>query len=186
VEGLQTQFNFQPDQLTLQDIYAENLQGFNKDAYHLNAGGKAPLAWLNASGQTIAANTPVLRLQVTAHHAGLASSFLQIDPEAVSELYEVGQGRRQLLLTWKKQLQAAEFEIQPNPAKSVFTLSANLDSDQNCRIQLLDFQGKMLREIQQYGVKGGNRWVIPVEAAPAGVYTLLVNGRNAGRLVLVP
>lgn len=182
LEGMQFAFDFDPELISINSLDPENLKSFDPESYHL---GKNRLAfsWIHPQGQLFHASAPFMTLELTAPRGGRLSELLRLSeadliPEAYTSVGTV------LALQLEVLNPASSFSIVPNPASEHFSLYLTASQAEDCRIQVLDTQGRIILEKYQQVTPGTNQLDIVLPAKTTGVHLIRVNGRTAGRVVL--
>lgn len=188
IQGLQFALRFDPKKLVIKQINAPLLEQFDPAAFNLEGAetGAIPISWINAAGQTMETGDGLLTLEVSAVQAGQLSNMLALDAGAKlrPEIYDAAENPRSIAWQWNPAPDPAmPYQIYPNPARSGITLSAALPADQNCFIQIMSLQGKIVLSTTLPAQRGLNQWYLPLENIPAGMYGVRVNGQSAGKLV---
>lgn len=192
LQGIQAMLSIDPGKLSIQNIYAPQLDGFGPDAFNLSRQqeGIAPIVWINPTGHTISAGSPILSLELMAPQGGRLSEMigLNADVNLRSEAYDAGGGIQALDFSWRDEALVItsknKVSFSPNPSHGTFAISMQSDREMPCMVEVLDYQGKVLhREAVQASI-GYNNWSINLKSAAPGLYCLLVNGAVAGKLLL--
>ena len=182
LEGMQFAIDFDQDLVSINSLDPGILESFDPGSYHL---GKNRLAfsWIHPQGQLIQAYTPFMTLELTAPRGGKLSELLRLsDAALIPEAYS-SEGN-----AFAFQLQVlnpvSTFSIVPNPAAQRFALYMTVGQAEDCRIQVMDIQGRIILEKSQQVTPGANRLDIVLPAQTTGVHLVRVNGMTAGRVVL--
>jgi len=182
LDGLQCAFDFDPYFLKINSIDAETLEGFDSESYHLSKSSLA-LSWLQPQGQHLAAESPLLTLDLTAPQGGRLSDLLKlaafnIAPEAYSSEGLIHPIHLSVIPA------LYSYFISPNPACGHFSIQSTIEYAADCFIQMLDVQGKIVFEKTIPAIGGLNRWEVETSGTAAGLYFLKVNGESAGKVVI--
>lgn len=182
LNGLQLALDFDPKLLKINKIESNLLEAFDSDSYRLDE-RQARISWIQANGQSIAAGSALLTLQVTAPQGGSIAELLHFsNQELAAEAYDTAGNIHPLEPAFP--LGSASFSILPNPSTGRFTLRADLEYAQDLMVQVLDLQGKIIFEKTCTAIKGSNSWEMEIPAKTSGLYFLKANGKVAGKLLV--
>jgi len=182
LEGLQCAFDFDPNLMKINTIETEILEGFDAESYRLSD-TRLALSWLQPQGQQLLAASAVLTLEITAPQGGKISELLRFSELGiVPEIYSSDGGIHPLQLAWLTP--SSTYFISPNPAHGSFALQSNAERREDCLVQMLDVQGKIVFERSFTSIQGMNRWEIETGRQSAGLYFLKVNGEATGKIII--
>ena len=158
------------------------LEGFDAESYRLSD-TRLALSWLQPQGQQLLAASAVLTLEITAPQGGKISELLRFSELGiVPEIYSSDGGIHPLQLAWLTP--SSTYFISPNPAHGSFALQSNAERREDCLVQMLDVQGKIVFERSFTSIQGMNRWEIETGRQSAGLYFLKVNGEATGKIII--
>ena len=182
LEGIQFALDFDPDLVRINRLDPETLKSFDSESYHLE-NGRLAISWIHPQGQHLQTSAPFMTLELTASQGGRLSELLRLsEADLVPELYTSEGKVRALQL--EALIPVSSFSIVPNPASEHFTLFMTTEKAEDCRIQVMDTQGRIILEKSQQVTPGTNRLDIALPAKTTGVHLVRVNGWAAGRVVL--
>jgi peroxiredoxin len=181
LEGFQFSLDFAHNKVKMKSVYSSSLQNFDAESFHLHEYGLS-VSWVQPNSQMLAANTPVLTLELLAPQGGQLSELLRWSADLAPEAYD-SEGA-----IWPLQLTAlpatSSFLVVPNPAKERFSLHINASQAGDYWVQMMDVRGQTVLTKSFATVKGSNRLDIEMPAQSAGLYFINLNGEISGKVLM--
>lgn len=181
LDGFQFSLDFAQNNLIIKELYSNSLQNFDAESYHLNEHGLS-VSWIQPNGQMLAANAPLLTLELLAPQGGRLSELLRWSADLAPEAYDSKGAIRPLQLTALPA--ASSFLVVPNPAKERFTLLVQAAQTGDYWVQIIDVRGQTVLAKSFAVVKGSNRLDIEMPAQTAGLYFINLNGETSGKVLM--
>ncbi|MDX1912555.1 MAG: T9SS type A sorting domain-containing protein [Saprospiraceae bacterium] len=183
LEGLQFAIAFDPEKARLEGIGSENLTDFDASSYHIGSDA-ALVSWFSVPGRMVEREAPVLYLDLSAIKGGWLSELLfPAEQRMRSEAY-VATGNI-VPLEWGWERSDAALEYAPNPSNGRLVLQESAPLEGIRQLQLTDALGRVVYAQTLTAQKGKNRWEIQLPVLQDGVYILIMNGKIAGKFVLL-
>lgn len=182
LEGIQFAIDFDPNLVSINSLDPEALESFDQESYHLWK-NRLAFSWFHPQGQLLHAYTPFMILELTATRGGRLSELLRLSEADLTPEAYTSEGKA-FAFQFEVLNPASSFSIVPNPASERFALYMTVSQAEDCRIQVMDTQGRIILEKSQQVTPGANRLDIALPAKTTGVHLVRVNGMTAGRVVL--
>ncbi|MDO8971663.1 MAG: T9SS type A sorting domain-containing protein, partial [Saprospiraceae bacterium] len=181
LDGFQFSLDFAQNNVIIKELSSNSLQNFDTESFHLHENGLS-VSWVQPNGQILAANVPVLNLELLAPQGGRLSELLRWSAELAPEVYDSKGAIRPLQLTALPA--ASSFMVVPNPAKERFTLLVQAPQTGDYWVQIMDVRGQTVLTKSFATVKGSNRLDIEMPAQSAGLYFINLNGETSGKVLM--
>lgn len=187
--GFQLSLGLHQEALRIHQIESQTLRGFDRQNYNLDlqrTEAYVPVSWSVADRPVeLRADDVLMVLEVEALQSGLLSDLLGLRQQLRAEAYEASGEIRELELEWTKSLTLlpTSFNLSPNPASNLVSVTFNAEREGDVLLQMLDLQGKVVLEKTHPAMPGWNRTELTPNLPLSGLYVVKVNGNSAGKVM---
>ena len=191
MEGLQLQFQIDPDKIRLNGLESGLISIEDEDTY-LEDLTQASLSIINTAGQNLDKAKALFYLNLTVIGKGELSQALALSKRSLKpELYHTSDQISSVSLSFIREDRTGFNHLlmqnRPNPFRSETVIGFWIPQSDEAQLRIYDSAGRLLKEIKQYFVPGQHQIVIDGSELTPGIlyYELQTSmGRDTKRMIL--
>ena len=172
--GLQLALQFDPTQLQIENVSAENLPGWDENAWAQPQPGMLRVVWFDVAPHIFQPEESVLTMRVRALAPVRLREALRLATTGLTSAITAGSVLQPLQLSFGTSVinTTTVFAPQPNPTPGIdVQIPLHLAQTETIRLQLVDLTGRLLLHSEQTLVAGDHQLTLPATIFPqSGVY----------------